>query len=399
MRRIRSIWLVARREILERGRSRGYVLSLAFTIFLLGAGFVLPTILAGERGALQVGIVEPTPAGLETALRTAAAATAPDAEIEFTTYPDRAAAESAVEEGTIVAAFDVPPDLRGPGEVVVRESATTIVTIMSQAVPQLRAAALLEEAGVDRGALAAAAEPPAVSPLEEPAETDSARFLIANAGVILMFIGIFSYGFWVLGGVVEEKQSRVVEVVLSTVRPRDLLIGKVLGIGLLGMVQLVIIVVFALGAATVTGRFELPDTTPSAIGQLAFWFVLGFLLYATALGFLGALASRQEEAQTAAMPVTMVATGSYLVALLVVTSDPSGLVAQIATFVPVSAPMVVPLRAALDAIEPWEIGVSIAITLVTIWALFTIGGRIYSGAILSIGGRVKLRDAWRASQD
>ena len=117
--------------------------------------------------------------------------------------------------------------------------------------------------------------------------------MFANVGIILIFIGIFSFGFAVLTGVVEEKQSRVVEVVLSTVRPRDLLMGKVFGIGVLGLVQLVVFIVAGLAAAVLTDRFELPSTTPHRGGH-ARRLVPARLrpCNATALGFLGALASR-----------------------------------------------------------------------------------------------------------
>ncbi len=222
--------------------------------------------------------------------------------------------------------------------------------------------------------------------------------IFANAGIILMFIGILSYGTWVLTGVVEEKQSRVVEVVLTTVRARDLLMGKVLGIGLLALVQLLILVAAAIAAAQLSGRLTLPATTPTAIVMLITWFILGFAFYSTAMGFLGSLASRVEEASNASLPVTMVVTLSYLISILLVTQEPDGIVATVMTFFPPSAPMVVPLRAALGAIPPWQIAVSIALMLVAIWALFVIGGRVYSGAVLQTGGRMKLRDAWRASR-
>jgi ABC-2 type transport system permease protein len=104
-----------------------------------------------------------------------------------------------------------------------------------------------------------------------------------------------------------------------------------------------------------------------------------------------------EEASNASTPVTMVAMASYFVAIFAVLSDPSGLVAVIATFVPFSAPMVVPMRAALGAITPIEIAVSVAITLATIWVLFIVGGRVYSGAALQTAGRMRLRDAWRSA--
>ena len=100
----------------------------------------------------------------------------------------------------------------------------------------------------------------------------------------------------------------------------------------------------------------LPPTTVGAVVQLLVWFILGFALYSTAMGFLGSLASRMEEASNASMPVTMTATACYLASILLVTQDPDGVLAMAMTFFPPAAPMVVPLRAALGAIEPWEIG-------------------------------------------
>jgi ABC-2 type transport system permease protein len=166
----------------------------------------------------------------------------------------------------------------------------------------------------------------------------------------------------------------------------------------LALVQLVILVAAGIAAAQLSGRLTLPATTPSAVVQLGIWFVLGFAFYSTAMGFLGSLASRVEDASNASLPVTMLATLSYLVSILLVTQEPDGVLANVMTFLPPSAPMVVPLRAALDAIPAWQIPVSIVVMLLAIWVLFVIGGRVYSGAVLQTGGRMKLRDAWRASR-
>jgi ABC-2 type transport system permease protein len=215
--------------------------------------------------------------------------------------------------------------------------------------------------------------------------------------VILLFVSIFTFGTWVLTGVVEEKQSRVVEVVLATVEARDLLVGKVLGIGVLGVVQLVIMVAFGLALGVSTGRFALPPTTGAAVAMVLLWFVLGYAFYSTALGVLGALASRMEEASNASSPVSFIAMGAYFFSLIVALNDPSGVAARIATFIPPVSPMVVPLRAALGSIEPWEVLGSVAVMVGAIWLLFVIGGRVYSGAVLQTGARMRLRDAWRAS--
>ena len=383
MRSWRAVRLVAMREILERGRTRGYVLSLVFTLFLLVAGFILPQLLLADQ-ATRLAVVEPVPAGLVVAIETTAAAY--DLDLEVSTVADRAAAEAALAAGTIEAALAVPADLSGPGEIIVLERAgPTLQAVASGAVVALRAA--------DAAALLA---PPAVLVLQPPTEEDMTALIFANAGIILMFIGIFSYGTWVLTGVVEEKQSRVVEVVLSTVRPRDLLMGKVIDIGLLALAQIVVLVAAGIAAAQLSGRLALPATTVGAVVQLLVWFILGFALYSTAMGFLGALASRVEEASNASMPVTMTATACYLVSILVVSSEPAGVVARVMTFLPPAAPMVVPLRVALGAIEPWEVLLSIALMLVSIWVLFVVGARVYAGAVLQMGSRIRIRDAWRA---
>lgn len=385
MSRVRPVWLVARREILERGRSRGYLLSLVITILLLGAGFGLPVLLGGGPDALKLGLVGDGPPQLEPTIRAVATAFDEEAVVEFTPFTDRAAAEAGLEAETIDAAVAVPADLSSPGEIIVQEELGDAPrAILTQAIVALRAGEAIT--------------PPSVTAVDPRSDEDQTAFIFANAGIILMFIGIFSYGYWVLGGVVEEKQSRVVEVVLSTVRARDLLMGKVLGIGILGLGQLIFLVAAGLVVSQVTGRLALPETTLGAIAALLVWFVLGYAIYSTALGFLGALASRMEEASNVTTPVTMVAMLSYFAAILLVTDQPDGILARVLTFVPPSAPMVVPLRAALGAIEPWEFVASIVVTVAAIYALFVVGGRVYSGAVLHVGARMRLRDAWRGSR-
>jgi ABC-2 type transport system permease protein len=395
MSRWRAIWLVARREILERGRSRAFLLSLGLTVAFILAGIFLPSLLGGPDKATRIGIVGPPPAAFGAVL--AQTAEAANVEIATELVPDEATGEARVREGTLDGLLVFHPDA-APTFVVQDRGAGPFTHVVSGAVQVARAQDFLSQAGIDPAELQAASAPPEMRELRPPDPDRDTSFLFANIGVILLFISIFTFGTWVLTGVVEEKQSRVVEVVLSTVAARDLLIGKVLGIGLLGLVQLVVMVTVGLVAGTTTGRFSLPPTTASAVLQLFLWFGLGYAFYSTALGVLGALASRMEEASNASAPVSILASVAYVFALIVATDDPAGLPAKIATFIPPVAPMVVPLRAALGAIEPWEIVLSIVLMGATIWLLFVVGARVYSGAVLSTGGRIKLRDAWRASR-
>ena len=396
MSRARSIWLVARRELLERGRSRGFIFSVLFTTTIIIGSFVVPVLIFGDEGPTRVGVVEPAPDRLDSAITTTAAAL--DQDIAVVRFSDREAGETALLDDQVAALLIVPADLSAPGELAFRESPDpTIQGVVGSAVAGLRVSAALEAEGVDPTTFVEAQTPPTVRALEPPEEGADTRFLIANIGAVLILVGVFSFGFTVLTGVVEEKQSRVMEVVLSTVLPRDLLMGKVLGIGILGLVQLAVFVVAGFIAASLTQEFELPATTPGAAVQLVVWFILGYTLYSTALGVLGALASRMEEASNASTPVTIVAMLSYFVAIFAVINDPSGLVAIAASFIPFSAPMVVPMRAALGAITPIEILVAALITIAAIWVLFVVGGRVYSGAALQTAGRIRLRDAWRSA--
>jgi ABC-2 type transport system permease protein len=398
MSRWRSIWLVARREILERGRSRAFLLSILLTTGFLLVGIFLPSVLGGRdrAGTARLGIAGSPPAGFETILDAASSAAKLSIAI---THHDEAAGRTALEDGFIDALLVVPSDGSAATYVVKARGNELLGQVVSASLAAARIQVLLSDAGIDPGQFLAAQTPPRLVELEPSDPNRETTFLFANVGVILLFISIFTFGTWVLTGVVEEKQSRVVEVVLSTIAARDLLMGKILGIGLLGLFQLVVMVSAALAAGTLSGRFSLPPTTGAAVFQLILWFGLGYALYATALGVLGALASRMEEASNASAPVSILASIAYGFSLIVAVDDPSGVPARSATLIPPVAPMVVPLRAALGAIEPWEIALSAALTIATIWVLFVVGGRVYSGAVLSTGGRLRLRDAWRASRN
>jgi ABC-2 type transport system permease protein len=396
MSRVRAIYLVARREILERGRSRAFLISLALTVVFLLAGILLPKFLGGDDKSEKLGVVGTPPAGFTQAL----AATSAQANIKVVVepVPDVAAGEARLNDGTLNGMLVVATD-GGTAEFVVKERDNSAFgQVVGAAWSAAAASEVLTDAGIDPAEVQAAAQPPTLRELEPSNPNRDTAFIFANVGVILLFIAIFTFGTWVLTGVVEEKQSRVVEVVLSTVQARDLLVGKVLGIGLLGLLQLVIIVTFGLTFGTITGRFTLPATTGSAVAMLLLWFGIGYALYATALGVLGALASRMEEASNASSPVSIVASLSYVFALLVAIDNPDGAAATIATFIPPVSPMVVPLRAALDAIPAWQIGLAVIVNVIAIALLLEFGGRVYSGAVLQTAGRMKLRDAWRASR-
>jgi ABC-2 type transport system permease protein len=251
----------------------------------------------------------------------------------------------------------------------------------------------LQGAGLTRGqALAVMSPRPlAVAALEaNTRNTDRNRGLIM-AGLLALFMVLIFYGQAVAQGVTEEKSSRVVELLLTTVTPRRLLAGKVLGIGLLGLAQLVLAGAAALVAGRLAGGAGLPSAAPAAVALVVLWFILGYAFYSVAFAAVGALVSRQEDLSTAIIPITLVMTGSFYLALIVVGGNPNGTVAQIAAFVPPLSPMVVPARMVLGDMNGFGLALAVAVDLLATAGLILLAARIYEGAILRIGAPVKLR--------
>src|SRR5581483_9615919 len=171
-------------------------------------------------------------------------------------------------------------------------------------------------------------------------KTTDAETLVAYAASILLLMSLAVYGQWVVSGVVEEKNSRVVEVILSTVRAGDLLAGKVLGIGLLGLAH-----VAGLAAALLAaGVFHAPAALGGSRALVIPWFPLGFALYAVAYAAAGALASRQQNADPAGQPVTYTLLAAYFAGYLALSTNSDGLLANILTVFPLTAPLVLPAR-------------------------------------------------------
>ncbi len=231
----------------------------------------------------------------------------------------------------------------------------------------------------------------ALQPANPNRDSDAA---VAFVGVLLLYGQLFGYGVWVATGVIEEKASRVVEILLSTISARQLLGGKVAGIGLLGIMQLACIAGFAIALATVTKALSIPGSALGAALLVLGWFVLGFAFYAGLFAVSGALVSRMEELQNAMVPINITILVSFFVAIGSL-QDPSSTVARIASLVPFSSPLTMPVRIVLGAASVFDIVASITILVGCTALLVPLAGRLYAGAVLRTGGKVKLRDAWR----
>ena len=207
---------------------------------------------------------------------------------------------------------------------------------------------------------------------------------------------LLTYGLWVATGVVEEKSSRVVEILLSTLSPRALMAGKIVGLGLLGMGQLLLVVAVGIALALATGSLEpnAGDVGPALLVLL--WFPLGYALYASLYAATAALVSRQEDLQSATTPLTILILVSFFLSFSAL-EDPGGTLAKVASLVPFSAPLVMPGRMALGDATPVEVAVAVVLLVATTILLVRVGARVYAGAILRTGKPVKLLEALRTS--
>jgi ABC-2 type transport system permease protein len=238
--------------------------------------------------------------------------------------------------------------------------------------------------------------PVAVGALEPGDPNAGSNATIAIVMLLLLYGQLFGYGVWVASGVIEEKSSRVVEILLSSIRPRQLLAGKILGIGALGLLQLAVIGTVTATLASLTGTISIPTHAFATIGIALLWFVLGFGFYAALFAVAGSLVSRMEELQNAMVPINLTILGSFFISIGAV-SNPDATLSRIASLVPFSSALAMPVRIAVGSASIPEVLLSFAILAGSIAALVPLAGRLYAGAVLRIGARVKLRDAWRTS--
>lgn len=384
--------LVAARELRERFRQRSFRISTAFLALALLAAVIVPQVLGDDASpTYEIGLVEGVPEMVRSTIDGLAGATG--AELSVRQVADTGAGESQVADGRL--------DILVAGDEVVLaeapEPASTLGSVSGALARALGLSAGLADAGLppevatdilDQG-------PAPVRSLEAADEAAAAAGEdvgpLLFLGVILLYLALLVFGSTVSVGVVEEKTTRVVEVLLSTIRPHHLLAGKVLGIGLLGLAQLVMVSTPALVVATATGT-ELPSGSALTIASLLLWFVLGYALYSCAYAAAGSLVSRVEEANNTSFPITFALVVAYGGAVFVGNAPDSAAARFLALFPP-TAPLAMPTRAAVGDAAWWEVPLAVALTLTAIYGLVRLAGRIYAGAVLRFGPKIKLRQA------
>lgn len=386
---LRQVWLVAAREMRERSRSRAFRASLLVMLLVVVGMIVVPALLEGRDGPKDVGLTGAVPAELAAVLE--AQGQAVDTPLRIHRYDTLGAGQQAVRDGDVdVLVVDAQ---RLEWQRSTDEQLKALVTGAIQLVAVRERAA---EAGISPGDLAAVVAPVPVEEVElgrvagRSPDDEAAAFVMT----VLLFIAISTYGNLVLTGVVAEKASRVVEVLLARMPARRLLAGKVAGIGLLGLAQVALTALVGLVAMAAVGTVDIPAARGGVVAWAVVWFVLGYAVYAVAYGTLGSLASRTEDAQTVAGPVIAVLLVGYFASFTAIGSPETGW-ATFLSYFPATAPMAMPNRIAMGAAAWWEPVVAVAVSVAAIDGLIRLGGRVYSGAVLHSGPTLKLRDAWR----
>ena len=384
-------WLVAQRDFWTRLRDKGFLISTGITMAVFTVFILIRAYGGGSAPTYHVGLLGADAKQLGPLL--VQAGSGQDVTVHTTVVADRAAAEAGLRDGTLDAVV-----VDGPELLVERDTPGQLGGAIQVAVVAERIRTALTDNGVPSDQIAGILDPTPVrvSSLEPQDPNRQTNSSIAFIAVLLLYGQLFGYGVWVATGVIEEKSSRVVEILLSTIRARQLLAGKIAGVGVLGLVQLSCISAYGIVLAVATGALDLPvhamGTAALAIG----WFVLGFAFYASLFAVAGALVSRMEELQNAIVPLNLVILASFFISIGSV-QDPTSTLSIVASLVPFSSALAMPVRISLGAATAPQIAASLVILLGSTALLVPFAGRVYAGAVLRVGARVKLRDAWRAS--
>jgi ABC-2 type transport system permease protein len=393
MRPGRTVYLVARRELRTRLRTRSFVISTVVALVVL-IGYVLTqSTLFDEERTTRVGLNGQAIA-ISGPLKDAAGEM--DHDVTTTEVTDLAVGREMVADGEldalvsgapaelrVLARGDLDPDLRTVLNGLVQQQVLSGLLASVEDLDARQVLATVAQAGVRVDSL-------------EPADPQhNQRLALALIIVALLYLALLMYGSMVAQGVVEEKSSRVVELLLATVRPWQLLSGKVLGLGLVGLIQLFAVGVVGLLLAILTDVVTISATATGTLAWGLLWYLLGYLLYATVFAAVGSLVSRQEDVQSVLMPLTMVLVVAFVLGFAVLSRSPAGTTATVLSLLPPLSPILMPGRIALAAAPLWQVILAIVLTVVTVVAVARLGGVVYRNSVLHMGPRLRLRDVIR----
>jgi ABC-2 type transport system permease protein len=388
-----AIRLVAGRELSTRLHSKAFRVMTLIVLLMIVAMVVVFKLLAGSGpSTVKVGVLQ---GDAQQLAQVEATGTAVGQHLSAVAVSDDAAGRRQVADGDLAALIE--PSTSGHLRVVVEtkldpglQSALTVLARNLALDNQISALggdpatvnAAVSNAGLD------------LQVLSPPHEYDVAQIVLGSVAGILIYLSLMTGGQLVAQGVVEEKSSRVVELLLATIRPWELMTGKVLGIGLLGLIQVAAYGIVGVGLASALGVLTLSlSAAAGTVIWLVVWYLIGFVMYAFAFAAAGALVSRQEDAAGVIMPVLIFVIVGYVLGISVLPGDPGNHLVSVLSVIPLFAPTLMPMRLAMGGVPAWEAALALVLALAMIPALAALAGRIYRNAVIHIGARVSLRKA------
>lgn len=385
---LRHPWkLVAAREIQVRLRDRNFLMSTALTLVILLALILLQGFLGGGSMSYRIGVEGGDGTRIVAMAEQAATAQDPAAELVSVELGDAAAVEEATRSGDVDYGLIATAD----GWEVVDEgpTASELELVLADAARTDAMTRNAAEAGTDLGSLMAGTS---LSTRDLTAQDDGSdgfmAFVLGFVFAILFYMSSLMFGMQIASSAVEEKQSRLVEILSAAIPVRSLLLGKVLGSTALALGQMVLIVAVGLvGLAFTDYDVALPGLAEGIAWYIPF-FVLGFLALACVWAAAGSLASRAEDLQSTTMPLTML-----LVAVFIVGINLQGIWRTIASFVPVMSTILMPMRILEGKVEWWEPVVALLLVLGFCLLTIRLGARLYQRSLLHTSGSLTWRRA------
>ncbi|MFD8319005.1 ABC transporter permease [Kitasatospora purpeofusca] len=390
------IRIVAGREIVPQLRSKGFWGSMLLTVVILTTVMVVQAGLGGGGGtsvSAKVGVVGERPE-FSRALHQQGSATGVD--LDAVPLADSAAAEAALRDGAVDAVV-----LENREVLVTRALPVPLGVLLTEADRETSQASHLRERGLTDQDIATALHtaPLRVTVLDsnETGPRERQRATVALFAAVVLFFLMLGFGMATAQGVTEEKSSRIVELLLAKVRAWQLLAGRILGTGVIALVQIAVTLVTGIACMIGFHTVDLPADAVTVGLLVVLWFVPGYVLFSTVFAVAGSLASRQEDLNQVLGPVTLVLTGT-LAGPVLAFLDPRSTATRILSLTPGFSWSAMPVRMAAVPVRPWEIGAAAVLMLLTTAALVRLAGRVHRGGILKHGGVIKIKDALRGAR-
>ena len=392
------VWMVAKREIKTRMLTKANIISMAvmLAVIVIGA-FVGNYFLDRDAAAPERSVaLEQSVSDLQPQLELAAEQQKIELRVSTMTADEATAALAAAGNDAIDAFLSGDP--ASPQMLVAEQPDPAVLALVGAAVQSYVITDQISGLGGDPGAfeemMAAAA--PTVETLQPASQSgnEGPAYGVSMVMISLLLGALIGSGSIIAMGVVEEKTSRVVEILLATIKPTQLLAGKVLGIGVYGLFQIVLLAGALAGALAALGlTADIEVNIGASLALLIVWFLLGYALFALLFGGFAALVSRQEEIGSVTTPLMFLLFIPFYTTMFMVPADPDSTAVRVLSQIPFFAPFMMPARDAFGAVAGWELALSMGITLLTIPLLVWVAARVYQRGVLHTGGRMKLAEA------